>query len=131
MAVGRRWVVGLCASFLGCAGALEDPEQFSGFCRLDVQREILIPSCGTAGCHEAGSQESALDLVSPGLPARLLEGRGCEGRPLVDADGGVFMEKLGDSPPCGSKMPLEGPELTEEELACLAQYVHSLTRVGQ
>lgn len=123
-----RWFAALWLGLVGCAGELEDPSRFEGFCRLDVQREILIPSCGNGGCHEAGSEESALDLVSPGLPTRLLEGRGCDGRPLVDPDGGVFMEKLGDTPPCGSKMPLEGPELTAEELACIAQFVGSLTR---
>jgi hypothetical protein len=127
----------------GCAGALENPGDFSylqdagalnpdggsigGGC--DPVTTIFVPSCATASCHSATTQQASLDLESPGLPARLL-GKKCVGGPgfLIDPtnpDQSVIYTKVTATPPFNFQMPLGGSALDDDQVACIKSWVES------
>ena len=106
---------------------------------FDVESELFgaettddTPGCAGAGCHDPG--QGQLDLVSPGVSQRLLGvavGGSCASSALVanssDPEGSLLYEKVaGSTPPCGNPMPLVGPKLSGEQLACLAEYLGAL-----
>ena len=66
----------------GCPGRLDDEEkqQFLNFdagsdagmmMSCNAETDILTPTCGAAGCHNASAMQNGLDLGSPGVAARL------------------------------------------------------------
>ena len=81
------------------------------------------------GCHDRSS--AILDLVSPGVQARLLDKAStsatCRPRVFIDGNGGasLLIDKLDSAPPCGSPMPLIGM-LNTADRTCLADWVEEL-----
>ena len=134
---------------LGCAGELENPERFSApstsGCTLDIDVETDIfgttdPAmggrCATAGCHVAAGGEAApaasLDLVSPGVEARLVGIPAmCTGL-LIDpasVDDSVLIRKLEPTPSCGARMPFGGM-LSDAEIQCMREWAEMAAAAG-
>ncbi|HKO50202.1 MAG TPA: hypothetical protein VJV79_20870 [Polyangiaceae bacterium] len=143
--------IGLSASLLtGCPGTLDDKQRFLaaagaggvsvaddagadadagpdlGPCG-DVVARIFVPSCSGTGCHDATGPQQDLDLVSPGVAARVVgvSGIGC---PSILADpanpeASLLYQKLLPTPPCGSPMPLARPILSDEDIACVLTWI--------
>lgn len=128
----RRLGLVLAVTAAGCAGELDNPARFTN-CPPGSVEQLFQARCGSAdgtGCHGSNAPDADLDLVSPGVGARV---RGltstslCEGRALVDAPGGshLLVEKL-DEPDCGSPMPLGEPTLSPNEIECVRRWVDGL-----
>jgi hypothetical protein len=89
--------------------------------------------CASAACHGAGATQ--IDLLSSGVEMRLVDKPSssaataqCKGRTLVSSDGSaesLLIEKLSETPPCGSPMPL-GSTLTDTELTCISDWIDTL-----
>ncbi len=108
------------------AGVDADAAVDAGPCG-DVAARIFIPSCGGTGCHGAVSPQQGLDLVSPGLAARVVgvPGTGCVST-LADPanpEASLLYQKLSPSPPCGAPMPLARPALSGEDAACVLAWI--------
>jgi hypothetical protein len=91
---------------------------------------IFAQRCGAADCHGAGSTK--LDLVSPGVRARLLDRSSlpdlpCAGGVYIATDGAssLMLDKLRDAPSCGAPMP-PSDTLKKNERKCLTQWLHAL-----
>jgi hypothetical protein len=90
--------------------------------------QIFKTSCGL--CHGTASPAKNLDLVSPGLAARLINKPAeCNNRPLLSTTGGsapdgVLLEKLaGPVSDCGVQMPPTGiPALSATDMACVRDW---------
>jgi hypothetical protein len=120
-----------------CAGKLQDRERFEFL--LDASLKIVpAPDCATtlfkskcseSICHGPGAPQ--VDLVSDGVAERLIgqpssDTGMCKGKTLIstsEASSSLLLQKIGDSPPCGSKMPLGGASLTSAESMCLQDWV--------
>jgi hypothetical protein len=92
----------------------------------EVSRNILVPKCGF--CHGANMPAQALDLVTAGAKARILNkpSVACNSKPLATATGeGHFFDKLiGAVPGCGGQMPFGGIAiLNAEQIQCLRDWV--------
>jgi hypothetical protein len=124
-----------------CAGNLENPERFADGGSVeggattpacpDMEATVLIPSCATAGCHNATSKAGSLDLSGTGVAARLSGKAASGGGLLVDPthpDKSVLYTKTTTSPPYGSRMPLGGKLLDDATSACLLAYVSGSTQ---
>ncbi len=137
----------------GCPGTLDDKERFlvdagsagnaeaapaveagaeagagpdTGPCG-NVETRIFVPSCGGTGCHGATGPQQDLDLVSPGIAARVVgvPGTGCIST-LADPanpEASLIYQKLSPTPPCGSPMPLARPALSDEDVACVLAWI--------
>lgn len=123
-----------CLALGGCAEPLQAPEQF-GVCTERRVTELFAQRC--AECHDADRPEAGLDLVSPGVSARLVgvvsTSRPCLGRPRIDAGGGSYhllLDKLRPSPGCGLRMPKEGAYLTLAESDCVRAWVEAAAAGG-
>lgn len=121
------------ATAAGCPGEIDDPARFTS-CPPGGVEQMFQARCTGAlgtGCHTASTPDAELDLVSPGVGARV---RGlssvaiCEGRPLVDAENGMHLlvDKVLDTPGCGSRMPLGEAALSPNEVECLRRWVDEL-----
>jgi hypothetical protein len=90
--------------------------------------QIFKTACGL--CHGASSPANNLDLVSPGLAARLInKAAQCNSRPLLSTTGGtapagVLLEKLaGPVSDCGVQMPPTGTfTLSASDMACVTAW---------
>jgi hypothetical protein len=93
----------------------------------DVVARIFVPSCGGTGCHGPTGAQQDLDLVSPGVAARVVgvSGIGCTAilADPADPDGSLIYQKLSPTPPCGSPMPLARPALSDEDVACVRAWI--------
>lgn len=137
-------MLAVCLSLTACPGSLEDPDRFEEveppvpLCAggVDPVDDILIPKCGDAVCHAAGAMPAGgLDVVTPGLADRLLDvpAIGCLDRTLVSTTStakSVLIDRVQDSPECGTRMPLLRPALTQAERTCLSAYVYDLVRTA-
>jgi len=108
------------------AGSDAGMESDAGPCG-DVVERIFVPSCGGTGCHGATGPQQDLDLVSPGVAARVVgvPGIGCSST-LADPanpESSLIYQKLSPTPPCGSPMPLARPALSDEEAACVLAWI--------
>lgn len=92
---------------------------------------ILASSCGTSGCHGAGSNlgtfaaSEAEALRYVGQPGTVCSSQGS----LFDPDNpseSLMITKLSDFPPCGQPMPLAGPLLSDDEIECIEDWIGSL-----
>ncbi len=125
----------------GCPGRIADPvafrEEAAARCptAFDVERDLFARTCGTLGCHTGGPGVAAagLDFATPGVRDRLLahvsSTEECDGRPLLvpgDLAGSLLVQKVGESPPCGDRMPSGLSPLNPTEQACLSAYVAAL-----
>lgn len=92
---------------------------------------ILAANCSTGGCHGQGSnlgdfaasEEAALSYV--GESGVICGGQG----PIIDPENpadSVLILKLSDDPPCGQPMPQNGPLLSDDDVACLEEWIASL-----
>jgi hypothetical protein len=93
----------------------------------DVVTRIFVPSCGGTGCHGAIGAQQDLDLVSPGVAARVVgvPGVGCASL-LADPanpEASLIYQKLSPTPACGSPMPLSRPALSDEDVACVLTWI--------
>ena len=108
------------------AGADPDAGPNSGPCG-DVVARIFVPSCGGTGCHGPVAAQQDLDLVSPGVAARVVgvTGTGCLTTLAdpVNPEASLLYQKLSPTPPCGSPMPLARPALSEEDVACVLAWI--------
>lgn len=93
----------------------------------DVVARIFVPSCGGTGCHGPSGAQQDLDLVSPGVAARVVgvSGIGCSAvlADPANPEGSLIYQKLSPTPPCGSPMPLARPALTDEDVACVRAWI--------
>lgn len=116
----------------GCAGELENPARFTN-CPPGAVEQMFQAKCQSAdgkGCHGSNTPDANLDLVSPGVGARvrgLTSTSMCEGRMLVEAPGDthLMVEKL-DGATCGSPMPLGQPALSPNEIECVRRWTDEL-----
>lgn len=115
-----------------CPGSLENPDRFSGVtCTLaiDVETDIFVAKCGGGNCHGASASPAAgLDLESADLVERLVDvpGRSCNGRALIQSqapDGSQMIDRVGEMPECGPRMPFGGQALSIEEQNCVRAWV--------
>jgi len=93
----------------------------------DVVARIFVPSCGGTGCHGSIAAQQDLDLVSPGVAARVVgvTGTGCVAT-LADPanpEASLLYQKLSATPPCGSPMPLARPALSDDDVACVLAWI--------
>ena len=123
----------------GCPGTLENKEQFmiggggsGGAGCGDVPGVFIQERCATASCHDAEAPIGGLDLTNdPGLAMRIRDidatGTGCTGKLLDTADPSAsqMYTKL-TQPTCGSKMPIGGDPLTEQQIECMLEWLESL-----
>lgn len=96
----------------------------------DAFERIIVPSCGDSGCHGSIATQQDLDLVSPGVAARVIgvPGTSC---PVTLADplnpeASLIYQKLLAPVPCGMQMPLARPALSTEDTACVLAWIASL-----
>lgn len=99
-----------------------------------VQKRVFQPYCGGAGCHGAQDPAYNLDLVSPGVEARLVNRRAfaCADQVLVRLDqpnDSFLLNKMTETPMCGDPMPI-GIVMNEGAAACLQQWIRSLRISG-
>lgn len=90
--------------------------------------------CALSGCHNDGAAQ--VDLESDGVESRLIGKTAsatgqCEDRIFVTTDGSpsLLVQKLEDSPPCGTKMPI-GVSLSAAEIECINDWVESVSNSG-
>lgn len=124
---------------MGCPGRLTDPGRFTGVMdggpgntggtcdgTVNVEKDVFLGTCATAGCHTTAAQSSSLDLESPGAATRMLNKAaiGCNNQVLLKSDvTGYFFNKLTNTPTCGSPMPLGKSTLTANQVACVKEYL--------
>jgi hypothetical protein len=126
---------GLCVA---CPGTLEEPERFDYHteCELDVVQDVLLPSCGSDGCHAGEEPAAQFDVERPELETWLLRrpADSCGHRLLLDPlhpERSYLLEVLTRAEPeCSSPMPQSG-SLEPEQLACVEQWVMEMASRGK
>ena len=127
-AVAATW----CLFLAGCPGKLRDPGRFTGvdgggggvMCP-DVPTEILAMRCAGSACHSGATPAAKLDLVSPGVAARVVGvmSTECNGA-LVDPaapDSSILYQKISGTM-CGARMP-SGSTLDDTQIACIKEWI--------
>jgi hypothetical protein len=101
-------------------------------------QDLFVRKC--AGCHSASAPARGVDVVTPGLAARLVGIKSmCASRlhlnPTLTGGKptGYFMDKLrGPVTGCGMQMPAALPPLTPTEMACVEQWaVQAINNAGR
>ena len=144
------------AALTGCPGQLENKAEFDAYAEAhgdagatdganvagtssgtagttstgacgDVVERIFVPSCGGTGCHSAMAPQQDLDLVSPGVAARVVgvPAKVCL-QVLADPQNpeqSLMYQKLATKPPCGAQMPLARPPLSSADVACVLSWI--------
>jgi hypothetical protein len=123
----RGWV-GFGAALWLCAGC---DEEVTAPARTDCDVPVLFAqSCGGGACHDGAQPASALDLVSPGLEARvvMVSGTSCGGVLADPSDpvGSLLYDKLLAAPECGASMPLLAELFSEAERTCVRDWISGL-----
>jgi hypothetical protein len=130
----------LCTAVLGaCLGPFEPDvgEPIAGLCKnedsdpdVDISfKEDVLPLLQNAcGCHDPKKGGSAIDLVGFSVEnyAKIRRGGVNTGGSIVvdhEPCSSVLLQKLGEAPPFGSRMPTFGPYLTREEMAILHDWI--------
>lgn len=122
------WLVVILAA--GCAGELENPERFVE-CAPGYVEQLFATQCAGV-CHSGTAPEAGLDLVSPGVEARLIAAPSqtpfCEGRVMIDpeaadSDEHLLVDKLLESPSCGSRMPFNAEPLSAADVECVRRWI--------
>ena len=138
----KAWFTGLAALssialLAGCPGKLREPDRFrdggaadGGSNCPDVPTEIFAKKCAGSTCHGGNTPASDLDLVSDGVATRVVgkTAIACKAA-LADPENpeaSVLYIKISPGDMCGSRMPL-GAALTEEEIACVKDWIAELT----
>lgn len=122
------------AGSAGSAGdAAEDPMMMEGEPGTEEGCaegcELIQMRCATAGCHDAATSLSGLNLAADGLLDRIVDAPAsagaCAGETYIDSaspDASLLLGKIQDPPTCGSRMPL-GVPLSEDEIDCIRRWV--------
>lgn len=119
----------------GCAGGIDDPDQFPPpTCTIrgyDVPADLFATRCANSGCHAAESPAAGLDLASPNVATRMIDtaSAGCGPRLLIDTSSptvSYLLDKVSAVPRCGQTMPIGGPPLSPAERACLGAWVDTV-----
>jgi hypothetical protein len=88
---------------------------------------ILIPRCGSAGCHGAGSAIGNFGESEAAAEALVGETANCNSAlqyfNAANPQNSLVVTKLEDAPPCGSPMPIGGDPLTPDEVNCILEWV--------
>jgi hypothetical protein len=119
---------------VGCAGELQNPERFAD-CPPGFVEELFMEKCA-GECHAGAEPEAGLDLVSPGAAERMVGAtsvqESCAGLMIVDPGGenSLLVEKLGDAPPCGARMPFGETKLDAAEVECVRRWVDEVVAAG-
>ncbi|KIG17672.1 cell surface protein [Enhygromyxa salina] len=93
--------------------------------------QLFVDRCGGSICHSAGESTAAsLDLTSPGVEDRVsgVPGASCAGilaNPAFPEDSLLYL-KVNPSPTCGSRMPIGGQVLNDDEISCLRDWISGL-----
>jgi hypothetical protein len=108
-------------------GAAGGPPVTAGGCN---GFEVLQQYCATSGCHGApggafgdfaSSEDAAREFI--GVESNL----SCAGQgAIVDTDdpsASLIVTKINGEADCGSPMPLTGEQLTDEEIACVEEWI--------
>jgi hypothetical protein len=127
----RAAACALVVAAAACAGELEQPERFAS-CPPGFVEQLFSARCA-GECHAGGdAAEAALDLVAPGVEARLIGEPSatpfCDGRLLVEPDAThpgahLLLDKLAERPSCGARMPFGGEALTASEVECVRRWI--------
>lgn len=93
----------------------------------DVVARIFAPSCSGTGCHSATAPQQDLDLISPGVAARVVgvQAKQCL-QVLADPQNpeqSLLYQKLLTKPACGAQMPLARPALSNADIACVREWI--------
>lgn len=117
-----------------CAGELDDPDRFVE-CAPGAVERLFEARCGGA-CHAGNEPVAGLDLVSPGVAARVLgqvsASDVCGGAAIVDPAGGpqMLLGKLGDAPSCGARMPFGAAPLAAADVECVRRWIDDAVAGG-
>jgi hypothetical protein len=125
----------------GCPGTLKDEARFltgsggggAAACP-DVPTQLFPSSCGIAGCHAPPTAAEGLDLVSPGVAARVVGVAAMECAGILadpsDPTGSMIYRKIEGPPPCGALMPLGQPMLSASDIACVETWIAGAGQMG-
>ena len=93
----------------------------------DVVARIFVPTCGGTGCHSATAPQQGLDLVSPGVAARVVGVSAKQCLQLLadpqNPEQSLMYQKLLPKPACGAPMPLARPALSSSDIACVLGWI--------
>lgn len=96
-------------------------------CNVDVPSQVFAPSCGAGGCHGAQNAADGLDLVSPGVGARVAGKPAISGGLLADSahptESVLYQRLLGKN---GPRMPQGAAPLDEHTTACVLSWIQTL-----
>ena len=139
----------LSVGLVGCPpGSLEDPERFldasapdaSASCPpgFDVEKDLFAKSCTSSLCHDDTDGGGKLNLLSPGVAARLVgvpsSDGSCGSRLLIDPttpEQSFLLEKLTSSTPaCGERMPNGPTPLPAAQIECVKVWIYGLVGSG-
>src|SRR5262249_32624914 len=127
---GTRTILFLGAALLAACAHESPPVPDSTGC-VDVPTGIFAVRCANAGCHGTSmpAMPPNLDLVSPGVEARLVgkpSGEGCPGVLVdpIEPEESILYKKLKKTY-CGSQMPWMGEKLNDTELACVRAWIET------
>jgi hypothetical protein len=158
----RFMALAFCAHLAACAGDLDDPARFvdalapaTGSGKVDahasrdaalpgdascsvasaknVPKDVFIPACATAGCHNPIDLAGSLDLKSSDVASRLVGVQAHDGPGLYVATNGDPATSdlyllLTPSFPFDNQMPLGLPPLDASTLACVRAWVTEQAR---
>jgi hypothetical protein len=112
----------------------------------DFETKLLVPKCGTSGCHTPTGGLSPPDLMSPNSYSRILDKNVAYMATMCDktkdkyvnsgdtAENSFFVSKVRDkSPKCspagpvsGTQMPFVPPLLPQSDIDCTVAYVKAI-----
>jgi hypothetical protein len=136
--VGLAVLVGASLLVAGCPADIPRPpvETDGGATACEPtaasMQRMFAARCADSGCHGARMPIVDLDLVSPGLEARLVNvpARGCRPDVLVvpgSPERSLLVTKVSEAQPeCGLRMPVAPPHLPSAEVDCLRRWVLAL-----
>jgi hypothetical protein len=97
-----------------------------------IRAEIIVPTCTGEFCHDANAPAANLDFTrsADGIIAQLVDvpSAVCANWVRVvpgDPEHSILLAKLGDPPPCGEQMPIDG-HLTDREIECFEHWIQTV-----
>ncbi|MEM9488574.1 MAG: nucleotide-binding protein [Myxococcota bacterium] len=121
VAILASTVVGLAGG--GCGGSSEPTLS------CDVPT-LLTEKCGGGQCHGGPQASQPLDLVSPGVAARVANVTAplCGGNLAnpADPEGSLMFQKVAGTQSCGGPMPQNSGALSADEILCMRDWISGL-----
>lgn len=135
----RRYLFAIALTAAGCMTELE-PEVgplTAGQCKnedsnseedVSFKEEVLPMLAMRCGCHDPKMSGSAIDTTSFSIGnAREIKRGGVKsGENIIKAGdpcASQLVQKCGDAPPYGSRMPISGPYFTKTELSLISDWI--------